>query len=290
MKGVATDPDSDWVVFIDTNPSFSIFTEMAIVAAQRLIIPTNADDFSREAIKATLSLVYGYTSDENPGKFSDETVTFSYKAEMFNVRLPKIYLIIQNRLTRYNGDPAKAYSSMAESISEVVFSVYKSHKQFFEQKDLPEGVEKEYCAVIYDFHTVGVVALHQGRPFEDFSCMETTVFDQPVSLKRSQVDTYKKCLQNLVTRLCPQTCDCKPAPVLVNCNKQGSLPMRTYSTPVLQAAPLPQYQGNSVMPMGVPPPPPSSWGPSPAPILVLVVPQNSFQPTYDNGMGGFYYL
>ena len=33
MKGVATDRDSDWVVFIDTNPSFSIFTEMAIVAA-----------------------------------------------------------------------------------------------------------------------------------------------------------------------------------------------------------------------------------------------------------------
>ena len=90
MKGVATDGDSDWVVFIDTNPSFSIFTEMAIVAAQRLIIPTNADDFSREAIKATLSLVYGDTSDEKPGKFYDEKVTFSYKAKMFNVRLPKI--------------------------------------------------------------------------------------------------------------------------------------------------------------------------------------------------------
>ena len=163
MKGVATDPHSDWVVFIDTNPSFSIFTEMAIVAAQRLIIPTNADDFSREAIKATLSLVYGYTSDEKPGKFSDETVTFSDKAAMFNVRLPKICLIIQNRFTRYNG-PAKAYSLMAESISEVVFSVYKSHKHLFEKKGLPEDVEKEYCAVLWDFHTVGVVALHNGRP------------------------------------------------------------------------------------------------------------------------------
>ena len=69
MKGVTTDGDSDWVVFIDTNPSFSIFTEMAIVAAQRLIIPANADDFSREAIKATLSLVYGDTSDEKSGNF-----------------------------------------------------------------------------------------------------------------------------------------------------------------------------------------------------------------------------
>ena len=48
MAGVATDQNSGWVVFIDTNPSFSIYTEMAIVAAQRLIIPTNADDFSRD--------------------------------------------------------------------------------------------------------------------------------------------------------------------------------------------------------------------------------------------------
>ena len=258
MKGVATDPDSDWVVFIDSNPSFSIFTEMAIVAAQRLIIPTNADDFSREAIKATLSLVYGYTSDEKPGKFSDETVTFSYKAEMFNVRLPKIYLIIQNQLTRYNGQPAKAYSLMAESISEVVFSVYKSHKHLFEQKDLPEDVEREYCAVVWDFHTVGVVALHQGRPLEDFAYMEITVFDQLVLLKRSQIDKYKECLQKLVTRLCPQTCYCKPAPVKLNCNKQWSLPMRTYPPPGLQVPPPsyppPQYQGNSGMPMGAPPP------------------------------------
>ena len=174
------------------------------------------------------------------------------------------------------------------SISEVVFSVYKSHKQFFEQKGLPEGEDKEYCAVIYDFHTVGVVALHEGRPLEDFGGMEITVFDQPVSLKRSQIDKYKECLRNLVTRLCPQTCDCKPAPVLVNCVKQGSLPMRTYPTLVLQAPPLPQYQANSGMAMGVLPPPPSSWGPSPAPNLVPVVHTISFQPTYNNGMGGFY--
>ena len=134
MKGVVTDGDSDWVVFIDTNRSFSIFTEMAIVAAQRLIIPTNADDFSREAIKATLSLVYGDTSDEKSRKFYDETVTFSYKAKMFSVRLPKICLIIHNRQTRYKGHPAKVYSLMAESILEVVFSAYKRHKQTFEQK------------------------------------------------------------------------------------------------------------------------------------------------------------
>ena len=319
MRGVATDRHSDWVVFIDTNPSFSIFTEMAIVAAQRLIIPTNADDFSREAIKATLSLVYGDTSDEKSGKFYDETVTFSYKAKMLSVRLPKICLIIHNRQTRYKGHPAKVYSLMAESILEVVFSAYKRHKQTFEQKPgLPSStatdesdryaVEENYCVNIQDFHTVGVVALHTGCPLAKFGpSMEIPLLEGTVSLNQKQINTYKQCLQNLVTRLCPQTCDCKPAPVKLNCNKQGSLPMRTYPQPGLQAPPPPQYQGNSQlnsgmpmgppptqlypgnsgMPMGPPPHPPSSWGLSPA--SILVVPSTiSFQQAYNNGMGGFY--
>ena len=267
MKGVATDGDSDWVVFIDTNPSFSIFTEMAIVAAQRLIIPTNADDFSREAIKATLSLVYGYTSDENLGKFYDETVTFSYKAKMFDVLLPKICLIIHNRQTWYNGRPAKAYSLMAESIFKVVFSAYKRHKRMFEQKpglpsstvtDESDGyaVAEFYCVNIQDFHTVGVVALHTGCPLAKFGpSMEIPLLEGTVSLNQKQINTCKECLQNLVTRLCPQTCYCKPAPVKLNCYEQGSLPKPTYLPPGLHFAPPPQYQGNSGMPFGSPCPP-----------------------------------
>ena len=293
MKGVATDGDSDWVVFIDTNPSFSIFTEMAIVAAQRLIIPANADDFSREAIKATLSLVYGDTSDEKSGKFYDETVTFSYKAKMFSVRLPKICLIIHNRQTRYKGHPAKVYSLMAESILEVVFSAYKRHKQTFEQKpglpsstatDESDGyaVEENYCVNIQDFHTIGVVALHTGCPLAKFGpSMEIPLLEGTVSLNQKQINTYKQCLQNLVTRLCPQTCDCKPAPVKLNCNKEGSLPMRTSPPPGLQAPPPRQYQGNSQlnskMPMGPPPSEfyPGNSGMSMGPPPALFYPENS---------------
>ena len=266
ITGVATD-DNDWVVFIDTNTSFSIFTEMAILAAQQLIIPTNADDFSREAIKATLSLVYGYTSDENPGKFYDETVTFSYKAKMFNVLLPKICLIIHNRQTWYNGRPAKAYSLMAESIFKVVFSAHKRHKWMFEQKpglpsstvtDESDGyaVAENYCVNIQDFHTVGVAALHTGCPLAKFGpSMEIPLLEGTVSLNQKQINTYKECLQKLVTRLCPQTCCCKPAPVKLNCNEQGSLPKPTYLPPGLHFAPPPQYQGNSGMPFGSPCPP-----------------------------------
>ena len=60
-------------VFIDTNPAFSVYTELAVAAADKLITPVNSDDFSRAAVNAMLANVYGY--DFNP---SYEDVCFRY--------------------------------------------------------------------------------------------------------------------------------------------------------------------------------------------------------------------
>ena len=65
---------NDLVVFIDTSPSFSVLTEMALLAAERLIIPVNADDFSQEALKSVLYLVYGIIIDH----YQNTKNTFSH--------------------------------------------------------------------------------------------------------------------------------------------------------------------------------------------------------------------
>jgi cellulose biosynthesis protein BcsQ len=44
---------------IDCNPSFSIYTQMALVASDRLVLPFTADDSSRRAIENVFALVYG---------------------------------------------------------------------------------------------------------------------------------------------------------------------------------------------------------------------------------------
>ena len=56
-------------VFIDTNPAFSVYTELAVAAADKLITPVNADGFSRAAVNAMLANVYGY--DFNPSYEDD---------------------------------------------------------------------------------------------------------------------------------------------------------------------------------------------------------------------------
>jgi chromosome partitioning protein len=46
-------------VFIDYNPSFSIYTQMALVSSDYLIIPVMADYSSLEGIKGIFMLLYG---------------------------------------------------------------------------------------------------------------------------------------------------------------------------------------------------------------------------------------
>jgi chromosome partitioning protein len=52
---------TDSTVFIDCNPRFSIYTELAMSASDRLIIPFSADGSSKRAVRAVLALLYGDT-------------------------------------------------------------------------------------------------------------------------------------------------------------------------------------------------------------------------------------
>lgn len=52
---------TDSTVFIDCNPSFSVYTELAMSASDRLLIPFSADGSSKRAVRAVLALLYGDT-------------------------------------------------------------------------------------------------------------------------------------------------------------------------------------------------------------------------------------
>ena len=74
-------------------------------------------------------------------------------------------LIIHNRQTRYNEHPAKAYSLMAESILEVVFS-NKRHKRRFEQKPgLPSSTDESDGYAVAENYCVNVP--DSGAPKEN---------------------------------------------------------------------------------------------------------------------------
>ena len=207
MKGVTTDGVTEWVVFIDTNPSFSPYTEIAIAAANKLIIPINADDFSREAIKAMLDLVYGIAAEKTPPDFREyRTRMFYSKAETYGVRRPQIHLVINNRTTRYNLRAAAAYQDMANSNIEVLFQAYQSHVQCFVPRQQNVAIfdtgsfAGQYFEDLQDFHTTGILALHTGCPLARLRG-KVDLFYTDVEVKRTQVDTYMPHLERLVGKL-----------------------------------------------------------------------------------------
>lgn len=207
MRGITTDGDSDWVVFIDTNPSFSPYTEIALAAAKKLIIPINADDFSREAIKAMLDLVYGIAAEETPPDFREyRTRMFHSKAQLYRVRRPKIHLVINNRTTRYNLRSAAAYQDMADSNIEVLFEAYQRQKECFVPPQQNIAISDalsfagQYFEDLQDFHTTGILALHTGCPLANLRG-KVELFYTDVEVKRQQVDTYLPHLEILVRKL-----------------------------------------------------------------------------------------
>jgi cellulose biosynthesis protein BcsQ len=102
--------DSYDVMFLDCNPSFSIYTQIGLAAAERLVLPVMADDSSRRAVQNALSLVYGLSLP------SPIYATYAFSTKLLNEKrtLPQVHMIVKNRLTQYMG-PASAYFAVLQA-------------------------------------------------------------------------------------------------------------------------------------------------------------------------------
>lgn len=76
------------VVFIDCNSSFAAYTELAMLAAERLIVPCSSDGSSAGAIDNMRALLCGLNVDGDNGD-----VNFKAKTAKFSMALPKIHQV-----------------------------------------------------------------------------------------------------------------------------------------------------------------------------------------------------
>jgi len=155
--------DRDLVVFVDTNPSFSIYTELAISSAEKLIVPVNADDSSRVATNALFILLHGQTL---PHPIYGSW-TYAAQAQRHGVVVPQIHAIVGNRLTQYEG-AAGAFSALSDATADTLFHAYRTHPGYFTRRPATANNVQEfrqlYSIALRDFNTAGVVSAHLGRP------------------------------------------------------------------------------------------------------------------------------
>jgi cellulose biosynthesis protein BcsQ len=172
------------VSFIDCNPSFSIYTQIALASVDRIVVPVMADDSSRRAVQNALSLIYGLRL---PSEIYT-TYAFNTKLEKANRTLPKVHLIAKNRITQYMG-PASAYAAVLSEIEAEIAFLCKSHPKLFTFKNISDGT----CE-IRDFQTTGVVAFAKGAPFSRLSAGKQDIGGHRVQVK----EEYRRdCLKHI---------------------------------------------------------------------------------------------
>ncbi len=175
--------------FVDMNPSFSMYTQIALAACERLILPVTADDSSRRGIQNALSLIFGM-------KLPSEIYAkhnFHTRMEVAGIAPPKIHMIAKNRLTQYVRT-AKGYSAVLDGIQGDLRSVHKSNPEYFTFEKPSDGMFE-----IRDFQTAGVVAFARGTPFSTMKSGTLSVATQRVQVNKDQLADNQQVIDELAS-------------------------------------------------------------------------------------------
>jgi len=159
----------DTVVFIDCNPSFSIYTQMALVSSDRVVIPMMADYSSAEGITSMFTMLHGAYPTVALKMYAEDILTFSKQILHHNLDLPVIWEIVFNNYTSNLG-VANAYNSIRSELLDICWQHYQTHPAYFAplgnnaKATSKKSFSKLYMSDVKDFHSAGKVASALGIP------------------------------------------------------------------------------------------------------------------------------
>jgi cellulose biosynthesis protein BcsQ len=191
-------------VFIDCNPSFSIYTELAMSASDRLIIPFSADGSSKRAVRGVLALLYGIT--RTPGGQQSDYFLNSNKHKL---QIPKIYYYIGNRLTQAKLSSAAAFRAVVQEIGDEIWDVWKKSPGSFSIH--PNGSSaptsrREFRNMfqfeIVDANTASVVSSSLGIPIIALDAGKKNITpSKTVTVNQTQLDRQQPNIRELVQKI-----------------------------------------------------------------------------------------
>lgn len=189
-------------VFIDCNPSFSIYTELALSASDRLIIPFSADGSSKRAVRAVLALIYGVTRTAG-----SQQSQFYLNSLQFRLPIPKIYCYAGNRLTQYIRS-ATAFRTVVHEIGNEIWAVWQTNPNVFHIHPTGSGspsgrpaFNRMFQFEIVDANTASVVSSSLGIPIVRLTSGTHDVAGRRIMVNQSQLDNQQPNIQQLVAAI-----------------------------------------------------------------------------------------
>ena len=189
IEGIQGKLGKDTIFFIDCNPSFASYTELAILASERLIVPCSGDGSSARAIDNIGRLVYGI---DTPSIYMGSN--FHTNADKYHLPLPQIHIIASNRSTQYGKKASKGFSAMFEEVKKRIYALKNKDGSIFTSD--PNFVD------IPDSHTLSIICSHQGIPISALKPDgKYDVYNKKTQIPKRSYETYKKAIDELISKL-----------------------------------------------------------------------------------------
>ena len=186
------------VVFIDCNPSFAVYTEMAAVSARRLIIPCTADNASIRGILNLFRLIYGADAYKIAGidQHIDNTFfTFSEKAKDAGFNLPTVRMVILNKSRSLDANATKAWTAHKDKITSIMGSIQSQLSSLF-----CPSIER----LIYDVkdgNTLATIVNHTGTPISKIKSGSYDIYGTATMANATQVNAIMEQISPIVNAL-----------------------------------------------------------------------------------------
>jgi cellulose biosynthesis protein BcsQ len=197
--------DRDSLFVIDCNPSFAIYTQLALVAAQGVVVPFTADDSSRRAIENVVALLYGLT---DPHTAAYARISFAKRAKEDGVSIPKLHTFVSNRVTLYEGQASKAFKAVNKTIKQTMDDIHKKHRHIFANpKESPSNsfieilLPSNSFIEIPDYHSACVVSATTGTPLHKLTPGPKNIVGERVQLNPEPLKRYRDALEQFVNCL-----------------------------------------------------------------------------------------
>jgi cellulose biosynthesis protein BcsQ len=187
--------DRQTMFIIDCNPSFAIYTQLALAAADFVVVPFTADDSSRRAVENVAALLYGI-GDAHTAAYA--RISFSKRAKEDGVDTPRLHTFVSNRQTLYEGRPSKAFEAVSGVIKKTVDDIYEKHRSIFantRQKPSDGFLE------VPDYHGASIVAAMTGTPLHALKPGPRDIGGERVQVNPGPLNKYRKALEKVVDSL-----------------------------------------------------------------------------------------
>lgn len=184
--------DRDALFIIDCNPSFAIYTQLAMVAAEYVVVPFTADDSSRRAIENVVALTYG-VGDPHTAIYA--RISFSKRAKEDGVDIPKLHTFVSNRVTLYEGKASKAFEAVSKTIKKTMDAIHAKHRNLFAN---PQYLPSKNFIEVPDYHSACIVSALTGTPLHKLKAGPRTILDERIQINPGPLKGYRDALEKFV--------------------------------------------------------------------------------------------